>query len=66
MESEQSTHRTHHSRHTHQHSSTSMRACSPRRHKKRLIFSKLLFAFLLVCALLVIAVCVWITIYGIY
>ena len=65
MESEQSTHRTHHSRQTHQHSSTSMRACSPR-HKKRLIFSKLLFAFLLVCALLVIAVCVWITIYGIY
>lgn len=62
MESEQSTHRTHH---THQHSSTSMRACSPR-HKKRIIVSKLLFAFLLVCALLVIAVCVWITIYGIY
>lgn len=65
MESEQSTHRTHHSHHTHQHSSTFMRACNPR-HKKRLIFSKLLFAFLLVCALLVIAVCVWITIYGIY
>lgn len=65
MESEQSTHRTHHSHHTHQHSSTPMRTCSPR-HKKRIIVSKLLFAFLLVCALLVIAVCVWITIYGIY